>query len=292
MTDFSDRDARLYLARVAEYPAPQIRAYAADDGVITAASAIRAGTAPIDAQREADRSGISIEDDIRRIELGQPLLTPQQPGWPGFRLAALDPVDRPFAFWVRGCASLSGLLARAATITGSRAASSYGTTVATDFAHTVAEQGVTVVNGGSYGIDEAALRATVAARGRAVVILPCGVDQPYPTANAHLFDSVIDNGGLLISEYPLGTTPTRRRFAARARLLAVLSAVTVIVEAGRRSSAKLVAQVAHECGQPVLGVPGAISSATSTGVHELIDARTARMATSPDAILAAMRSPR
>lgn len=289
MNTFSDRDARLYLARIAEHPSPQIREYSAQCGAIRTACEIRAGTAPADVLREAHRPDISIEDDIRRIEHGRPLLIPDRPDWPGLKLAVLAPADRPFALWARGSGALAELLTRAVTITGARAASSYGSTVAADFAHTIAEHGVTVVNGGGYGIDEAALRATVTARGRAVVILPCGVDQTYPSANARLFDAVIDNGGLLISEYALGTTPTRHRFAARARLLASLSAATVIVEAGKRSGAKNVALAGRECGRPVWGVPGPISSATSAGVHELIQSGTARLTTTPDDLLWAAR---
>lgn len=289
MNVFSDRDARLYLARVAEHPSPRIRDYAAEYGVIRAACDLQTGTAPADVQREARHPEVSIDNDIRRVELGRPLLVPDRPDWPGFTLSALAPADRPFAFWVRGSASLAELLAYAGTITGARAASSYGTTVAAEFAHTIAAQGVTVVNGGGYGIDEAALRATVAARGRAVVILPCGVDQPYPSSNAHLFDAVVDNGGLLVSEYAPGTGPTRHRHVARARLLAALSAATVIVEAGRRSHAHAVATAARTYGRPVWGVPGPISSATSAGVHDLIHTGTARLTTTPDDLLWAAR---
>jgi hypothetical protein len=63
---------------------------------------------------------------------------------------------------------------------------------------------------------------------------------------------VIDQGGLLVSEYPIGTPPARIRFHARSRLLAALSAATVIVEAGRRSGALAVARAAGELGRRTL----------------------------------------
>lgn len=80
----------------------------------------------------------------------------------------------------------------------------------------------------------------------------------------------VAHSGLLISEYPPGTKPIRARFAARGRLLAALGVATVVVEAGRRSSALPIAHTAAAMGRHVYGVPGPITSATSTGVIDLL----------------------
>ena len=288
--DHSDRDARLFLLRATQHPAPHTHAYAVEHGVIRAANDIRNGSVPATVRAEIRWPAASITDDIEHLNLGElSLLTPEHEHWPATRLDDLDPVDRPFGLWIRGSASLAELTAYAATITGSRVASHYGTTVTAQLADAVAAAGVSVVNGGGYGVDEAALRATVCARGRAVVVLPCGIDQSYPRGNASLFDEVLRRGGLLVSEYPPGSAPSRARFAGRIRLLAALSAVTTVVEAGRRSGAAAVAHAAHDLGGVVLGVPGSIYSATSCGVHELIQSGTALLTTSADDMLQACR---
>ena len=144
-----------------------------------------------------------------------------------------------------------------------------------------------MINGGAYGVDEAALRATASLGGRAVVVLPCGVDRNCPIGNATLFDSIVGNGGLLVSEYSPGREPARARFAARARLLAALGQATVVVEAGKRSGTRAVVQAASQVGRPTFGVPGSVYSATSAGVHELIQADLVRVATTAEDILPA-----
>lgn len=291
MTSTADRDARLYLLRVAEHPSRRVHAYVAEQGAVRAAADIRDGTAPILVRLEAHHPERSIDSDLSVLDTGRSLLSPDQAAWAGDRLAALPADERPFALWVRGNASLAELSTRAVTITGARAATSYGSTVAADFATAATQHGVTVINGGAYGIDEAALRATIAARGRGIVILPCGIDLVHPQANAALFDLVVEHGGLVVSEYAPGCVPTRARRIGRCRLLAALSSVTLIVEAGRRSGAISVADTATQCGRSVLGVPGSIFSAMSAGVHDMIRAGTATVVTKPEDMLGAATDP-
>ncbi|MYW96243.1 hypothetical protein G3I59_37950 [Amycolatopsis rubida] len=147
-------------------------------------------------------------------------------------------------------------------------------------ANELARTGTTVISGGSFGIDEAAHCGALAAGGTTVAVLATGVDQNYPLSHARLFQTVIDEGGLLVSEYPIGTRPARIRFHARCRLLAALAPATVIVEAGQRSGALTVARAARELGRLVYGVPGPIHSAASAGVNELLRTRAAEVATS------------
>jgi DNA processing protein len=92
----------------------------------------------------------------------------------------------PLALWVRGEASLTELTGTAVTLTGTRMASGYGSTVAADFGYDLARVCVTVVSGGSIGVDEAAHRAALAGDGRTVVVLPCGVDETFPQQHACL----------------------------------------------------------------------------------------------------------
>jgi len=96
-----------------------------------------------------------------------------------------------------------------------------------------------------------------------------GVDRPYPMGHRELLERVADLG-LMVSEVPPGAVPTRHRFLARARLMAALSAATVVVEAGVRSGSMAVARRAHELGRAVGAVPGPVTSATSVGPHRLL----------------------
>lgn len=108
---------------------------------------------------------------------------------------------------------------------GARAATAYGE-------HVAGER--VVVAGGAYGVEGAAHRAALASGGDTIAVLANGVDRPYPAGHRELLDRIADVG-LLVSEVPPGSVPTRQRFVSRGRLMAALSGVSVIVEAGRRS---------------------------------------------------------
>ena len=111
------------------------------------------------------------------------------------------------------------------------------------------------MQGGAYGIEGAAHRAALATGGDTIAVLANGVDRAYPAGHSELLDRVADVG-LLVSEVAPGTTPTRHRFIARARLMAALSAATVVVEAGARSGSMKVAHDAHQLSRVVGAVPG------------------------------------
>ncbi|MFI9811418.1 DNA-processing protein DprA [Saccharothrix variisporea] len=280
--DRSELHALLYIKRVAEPPAPAAHDFVATVGVVEVAAAIRAGTAPAAVAAEVNRPDADIGPDLEALDRGQVrLLTPEDAEWPRERLACLEAggLTPPLALWVRGTASLAELTASSVTVTGSRAATGYGNHVAAEFGFDFAEAGVTVVGGGGYGIEGAAHRGALIAERPTVVVLPCGVDRPYPAGHAVLLDNVAERGGLLVGEYPVGAAPARHRFAARVRLLAALGGATVVVEAGRRSGAAAIARTSASLGRRVYGVPGPITSTLSVGVHELLRDGPARLAT-------------
>lgn len=273
--------ARLFLSRAVEPPAVAVHHFVAVHGPVDAVARIRHGTAPAAVLSEISRRDADIEEDLRAIDNGAArLLVPEDDDWPLGRLSALVGHGVPLALWLRGKASLTGLTDTAVTIAGSRAASAYGNTIATHFGGGLADADVTVVSGGGLGVDESAHHGALAADGQTIVVLPCGVDRIYPHQHARLYARVVDQGGLLVSEYPTGAVPTRTRFHARCRLLAAFTAATVIVEAGRRSGALTVAGAAKDLGKRVYGVPGPIHFATSTGVNELLRVGAATVATS------------
>ncbi|TCO49668.1 DNA-processing protein DprA [Actinocrispum wychmicini] len=273
--------ARLFLLRAAEPPAPAIHQHVAVHGPVDTIAHIRHRSAPAAVLNEVTRPDARIDDDLRALDHGTArLLTPEGDDWPLGRLTALAGHGVPLGLWVRGDGVLTELAEPAVTVTGARASSEYGNTVARDLSDDLARAGVTVISGGGLGVDEAAHRGALAADGRTIAVIANGVDQTHPHQHARLYETVIDQGGLLVSEYPIGTPPTRIRFHARCRLLAALAAATVVVEAGHRSGALAVARAAHELGRWVYGVPGPIHSVTSKGVNELLRTGVATVASS------------
>ncbi|GAB3563703.1 DNA-processing protein DprA [Amycolatopsis endophytica] len=275
------RLARAYLLRVAEPPAPAVADFVTRRGPLEAAKAIRAGECSgrvrdeTEARRDLDLAQRDLDEGER---LGMRLLIPEDDDWPGWPLLSLElaasrgvqGVAPPLALWVRGSARFDDATAQAVAIVGSRAATGYGEHVAGDFANSLARQGVPVFSGAAYGIDGAAHRGALAARGTTVALLGCGLDAGYPAGHVVLLDKIAETGGLVVSEYPPGTPPARHRFLVRNRLIAALSEGTVVVEAGRRSGARNTATTAGALGKVVMAVPGPVTSAMSIGCHELL----------------------
>jgi DNA processing protein len=190
----------------------------------------------------------------------------------------------PLGLWLRGPGRLAHLMQRSVAIVGSRAATAYGNGIATDLGADLAEQGVTVVSGGAFGIDLAAHRGALAAGGPTVCVLANGVDMAYPPAHAAIFETLAKDQ-LLVSELPPGANPTRVRFLARNRLIAAMSRGTVVVEAALRSGARNTASWALGCGRPLMAVPGSVYSRASSATHLMIRNGQAVLVTSAAEVL-------
>jgi DNA processing protein len=207
-------------------------------------------------------------------QAGARVLIPEDDQWPA-RLDDLTRVAFPAApssalcLWVRGSADPATALRRIVSVTGARAATAYGATVAGELGHGLAAEGWSVAASNAYGIDSAALRGALAAGGPAIAVLPAGIDRPYPPGNTRLLEHVT-GGGLLISADPPGSTATSYRFAAARRLLAGLSSGTVVVEAARHSGALAVLEETIARGRRAMVVPGPVTSAMSTGAHAFL----------------------
>lgn len=225
--------------------------------------------------------------------VGARYLCPGDPHWPA-QLDVLADVGvqgghggPPVGLWVRGrleaLAEQAGAFAVA--VVGSRAATDYGLYVAGELGAGLAERGVRVVSGAAYGIDGAAQRGALAAGGVTVAVLAGGVDVPYPRSNAGLLERIVDSGGAVVSEAPLGARATRRSFLARNRLIAALCRGTVVVEAAIRSGTTSTAGWADRCSRHVMAVPGPVTSALSAGTHRWIRDRNAVLVTdAPDVL--------
>ncbi len=215
-------------------------------------------------------------------------VTPGDEEWPA-QLGGLADLQ-PDGLWVLGDARLDEVSRDSLGIIGGRASSDYGNTVAAGLTAELAAAGFTVVNGGGYGIDTATLRAVADARGdhhrgRGIVVQAGGIDCLYPAANADLFAAVVRNGGLIVTEQPLGTTPSRASFLARSRLIAGLAMGSVLVEAGTRSTVNEISLWSARLGRPAMAVPGPVTSTLSIAPHNLIRRGEASLVTSSSDIL-------
>lgn len=242
----------------------------------TGAPAQRAGAHP-EARAEAERRFAAWRARLTGVDPARLLATAEASGgrlvcpgdteWPS-QLGDLGDA-RPFALWVRGDLDLRFACLRSVAVVGSRSASSYGVHVAAELGAELAGRGWCVVSGGAFGIDAAAHRGALAVDGATVAVFACGVDVPYPSAHEGLFAGIA-RGGLLVSELPPGTTPTRHRFLIRNRAIAALTRGTVVVEAARRSGALNTARHARDLHRVVMAVPGPVTSPTSAGCHALL----------------------
>jgi DNA processing protein len=287
--------ARAYLSRVAEPPAAALAAYVEEVGPLVAARRVRAGAThgpgvlppAVASETAARRDTERAESDLALLEAqGGRLIVPEDPEWPALALAGLgyvagpdggagmegapvrDGPAVPLALWARGPGRLDDAPQGWVGMVGARAASEYGLWVARDWAAELADRGTTVVSGAALGVDGAAHRGALAVGGATVAVLACGIDRAYPPTHATLLDHVARRG-LVVTEYPPGATPARHRFLVRNRLIAALTAGTVVVEAAARSGAMRTALVAGGLGRAVMVVPGPVTSALSLGCHEL-----------------------
>lgn len=175
--------------------------------------------------------------------------------------------DAPPILFVRG--SLKSSDQRAVAIVGSRNATTYGKNTSAGMARELAGSGITVVSGMARGIDSAAHQGALAAGGRTIAVLGCGVDIAYPAENRKLRDSIMESGAV-ISEYPIGEKPLPAHFPNRNRIITGLSLGVLAVEAREDSGVFSTVRWAAEQGREVFAVPGPITSATSVGPNQLI----------------------
>jgi DNA processing protein len=167
------------------------------------------------------------------------------------------------------------LLGQGIAIVGSRNPTPQGQANARQFAMALADAGFTVVSGMALGVDGAAHAGALEASGAGraalatIAVVGTGLDRVYPRQHLALARRICACG-LMVSEYPLGTPPLAANFPRRNRLIAALSAGTLVVEAALRSGSLITAAQSIEQGKDVFAIPGSIHSVQSRGCHWLI----------------------
>jgi DNA processing protein len=170
--------------------------------------------------------------------------------------------------WLQGRRALLGTPSLA--IVGSRNPTAQGGDNARAFSRALARAGYTIVSGLALGVDAAAHEGALDAEGATIAVVGTGLDQIYPRRNAGLAARLLAAGGLIVSEYSLGTPVMQANFPKRNRIIAGLSQGCLVVEAAVQSGSLITARLAVEGGREVFAIPGSIHSPQARGCHALI----------------------
>jgi DNA processing protein len=214
---------------------------------------------------------VPVRSDLHIINMGTRAIERGDAGYPA-RLHALG--EPPSPLWIRGAWTPGR---RAVSLVGARAASARGIEAARRMATTLARAGIDVISGGALGIDAAAHRGALDvadgepaagkfgavadqrranAAGRTVAVLGTGIDVAYPERNARMFDEIVAAGGALVTQFAPGAQPRKQSFPVRNAVIAGLSDVVVVVEAGIASGTSYTVRAMQTLGRPVAAVPG------------------------------------
>lgn len=191
--------------------------------------------------------------------------------------------DAPKQLYYKGAWD-EGIFKNCLAVVGSRHLTNYGRQVTERLVTELAAAGITIVSGFMYGGDEAAHRAAVKAGGRTIAVMPCGIERIHPEYQQDLYVEILNNKGLVISEYEGDAMPTNWMYPQRNRIVAGLSGATLVIEAGLKSGTLITANLAKKFGRKIFAVPGPITSEVSRGTSQLLK-EGASLATSAEDIL-------
>jgi len=223
----------------------------------TVASALQSPMPQVDELLERTAQWLSGDAARAVVAVGDPRYSP----------LLLETADPPLLLYAQGRLDL--LHAASIAVVGSRRPTPQGIDTARQLARGLAERGWTVVSGLAAGIDGAAHSGGLEGEAGTIAVVGTGLDQVYPRRHAELARR-IEVGGLMLSEYPIGTSPLASNFPQRNRIIAGLARGTLVVEAAVRSGSLITARLAADAGREVLAVPGSIRAEQSRGCHALI----------------------
>lgn len=192
----------------------------------------------------------------------------------------LEIYDPPLVLYIKGSAEIIGQPGIA--VVGTRHPTPYGIGMADRLACDLAARGLVIISGMARGVDTAAHRGALGAHGRTLAVWGTGIDVTYPKENQKLSEQILDSGGAIVSEFPLGTFPAPQNFPIRNRIISGLSVGVLVLEAGEYSGTRVTARCALEQGREVFAVPGNVTNKLSWGPNTLIKQGAALIATWED----------
>ena len=206
-------------------------------------------------------SGCTFEDGVAQQEkmaaAGAVAVTLGDPRYPQALREIFDP---PIVLFARGRVELLSALSLA--VVGTRRATPYGIAVAERLSSDLAHAGLAISSGMARGIDTAAHKGALQAGGDTIAVLGCGVDVVYPSENRGLMADLARQG-LIVSEFPMGTTAFPQNFPIRNRVISGISLGVLVVEGAQYSGSAITARLAMDQGREVFAVPGNITSKLS-----------------------------
>ena len=249
----------------------RILEYADDLGALMESFAVRRGELeePLgkevcDLLAETIDKGL-VEKEIAALDrMGAVALTPVDERYPD---DLHDLAQPPVALYCQG--DLTLLAGRNIAVVGTRNITRYGRDVTQNMVADLVTHGFCIVSGLARGVDTVAHRTALSYDKLTVGVLPCGLDKVYPAENRELFREIAEKG-LLVSEYPLGTTVQQYTFVERNRIISALAMGVLVTEAGDKSGALITANHALEQAKDVFAVPGNIYSKASVGTNNLL----------------------
>jgi len=176
--------------------------------------------------------------------------------------------DPPAVLYVRGDATL--LSEPGIAVVGTRHPTPYGIGMSERLACDLANRGLTIISGMARGVDTAAHRGALKANGKTIAVWGTGIDVVYPRENKKLAQNILDAGGAIISEFPIGTFAAPQNFPIRNRVISGLSIGVLVVEAAEYSGTRVTSRCAIEQGREVFAVPGNVTNKNSWGPNTLI----------------------
>ncbi|HVQ55810.1 MAG TPA: DNA-processing protein DprA [Pyrinomonadaceae bacterium] len=217
-------------------------------------------------KREYEDKAVAELENVKN--LGGDVLILDDGSYPALLREIADP---PITLYVKGDWQACFELPCVAVI-GSRMCSTYGENASEMLARDLASRGICIVSGLARGIDAAAHRGAIRGGGKTIAVLGTGIDNVYPRENTRLVKEILESGGAVVSQFPLGTPPLKDNFPYRNRIISGLSLGVLIIEASERSGSLITARLATEQNREVMAVPGNITSGNSYGTNYLIKA--------------------
>lgn len=236
------------------------------------------------------RNEFSIGDHVEKLqEVNVSFLTTKDKDYPKLLSEIKNP---PFVLYIKGNVEIlrnasndsSAGSKQAIAVVGTRRTTQYGREVTRILTEDLVANGFTIVSGLALGVDAISHMTALENKGKTIAVLGCGVDCCFPVENQKIYNSIVREGGCVVSEFPLGAKPAKWTFPARNRIIAGLSLGVLVTEGAEDSGSLITADYALKFGRKVFAVPGPITSSMSKGPYRLIS-KGAKLVTSADDIL-------